>query len=128
MTEGRGGLPAATWWLLKARWRVASNGLRRGNRWRGLTLALVGMALAFLALVALGGSWLMTRGIVELTGLEQPADVVPSTILSGGLVLSTMVSFTVALAALYLSADLDLLLSAPVPRRAVFASKLLGGL
>lgn len=91
-------------------------------------MALVGMALAFLALVALGGSWLMTRGIVELTGLEQPADVVPSTILSGGLVLSTMVSFTVALAALYLSADLDLLLSAPVPRRAVFASKLLGGL
>ena len=51
-----------------------------------------------------------------------------STAFSGGLLLCVVVSFTVALAALYLSRDLDLLLTAPVPRRAVFFSKLLGGL
>jgi ABC-2 type transport system permease protein len=73
-------------------------------------------------------SWFLSRGIVELTGRPEAADVIPSTVLSAGLALSIMVSFTVALAALYLSADLDLLLSSPAPRRAVVVSKLLGGL
>jgi len=107
---------------------VTYNGLRRGARWRRFTYLLVAAALAFLTLVALAVSYVLTRGIVEIVGIPETADVIIATTLSGGLMLSILVSFTVALAALYLSADLDLLLAAPVPRRAVFASKLLGGL
>lgn len=113
---------------MRARWRIAVNGLLRGTRWRNVTLAMVGLALLVMALGAMVFSWFLTRGIVELTNRPEAAEVVPSSVLSAGLILSIMVSFTVALAALYLSADLDLLLASPVPRRAVFTSKLLGGL
>jgi ABC-2 type transport system permease protein len=112
-----------------ARWRIALNGVRRGARWRKTTYALVGLALLFLGLVALLVSYALTVGIAELTAPEVGrADVVVAVTLGGTLSLSVLVGFTVALAALYLSADLDLLLSAPLDRRSVFASKLLGGL
>jgi ABC-2 type transport system permease protein len=113
---------------LAARWRIAFNSFLRGARWRQATYLLVALALAFLGLVALAVSYALTIGIVEITENPRAADVVPATAYSGGLLLSVVVSFTVALAALYLSRDLDLLLTAPVPRRAVFFSKLLGGL
>lgn len=118
----------ATLRLMRARWRIAYNSFVRGARWRQLTYLLVAMALAFLGLVALAVSYFMTVAILELSNEPRTAEAVAATALSGGLMLSIVVSFTVALAALYLSRDLDLLLSAPVERRAVFFSKLLGGL
>jgi ABC-2 type transport system permease protein len=129
--------PEASWrslvretlWLMRARWRITVNALARGARWRRVTYLVVAAALAFLGLFALGVSWILTVGIRELTGqVVGKPDVIVATVLSGTLSLSVLISFTVALAALYLSADLDMLLAAPVDRRAVFASKLLGGL
>jgi len=118
-----------TLWLVRGRWRIAVNSVLRGARWRAATYAVVGVALAFLGVMALGGSYFLTVWIERLTGSDATAvDVLPATVLSATLSLSVLVSFTVALAALYLSADLDLLLSAPVSRRSVFASKLIGGL
>jgi len=113
---------------VRARWRIAWNTLRRGARWRRLTYGVVVAALAFLSLVSLGFSWGMTFVIGGVTNDPTAADVLIASTLSGTLVLSFLVSFTVALAALYLSRDLDLLLAAPISRRAVFASKLVGGL
>jgi ABC-2 type transport system permease protein len=129
---------------MAARWRIAYNGFRRGARWRRVTYLVVAVALAFLGLVAFVGTYFATIGVVELaapgarrSGASGAAlaalaggqtHVIVATTLSGVLMLSLLVSFTVALAALYLSMDLDLLLAAPVDRRAVFASKLLGGL
>ena len=117
-----------TGWLIAARWRIAVNGLTRGARWRRLTYLLVAGALMFLAIAGLVTSYVLTFVISGITGDPVRADVVVSTTLAGTLTLSFLVSFTVALAALYLSKDLDLLLSAPIPRRAVFTSKLVGGL
>ena len=122
------GFFSATARLVRARWRIAWNTLRRGARWRRLTYAVVLAALAFLSLVALVVSYVFTIVIAGVTNDPTAADVIISSALSGSLMLSFMVSFTVALAALYLSADLDLLLSSPISRRAVFASKLVGGL
>lgn len=113
---------------MAARWRIASNSFLRGARWRQATYLLVALALLFLALVALLVSYAMTLGIGELTDSLTATEVVVSSAFSAGLMLSIVVSFTVALAALYLSRDLDLLLTAPVPRQAVFFSKLFGGL
>jgi hypothetical protein len=114
--------------LMAARWRIAYNSFARGARWRQLTYLLVAGALVFLGLMAMGVSYIMTRGVIEFTGNPRLAETIAATILNGGLMLCIVVSFTVALAALYLSRDLDMLLVAPVERRAVFFSKLLGGL
>lgn len=116
--------------LMAARWRIAWNSFRRSARWRRVMYAVVAAAVVFLALASLAVSYVMTRLIVNLVGTEQApqADVIVAAAFTGGVMLSFMVSFTVALAALYLSRDLDLLLTAPISRRAVFASKLLGGL
>lgn len=119
---------AATRWLVAARWRILWNTLRRGARWRQVTYLVVAGALAFLALVSLFVSYATTAWIVRLTERPEAADVVAASTLAGVLMLSFLVGFTVALAALYLSADLDLLLASPVSRRAVFFAKLVGGL
>jgi len=127
--ESHADLLRATLRLMASRWRIAWNGIRRGARWRQLMVLLVALAVAFLAFVSLIMSYVITRVIVGVSDYRpEPADVVVSTALSGGMLLSLMVSFTVALAALFLSKDLDLLLSAPISRRAVFVSKLIGGL
>lgn len=122
------GLWRSTWWLIAARWRIAYNTFMRGARWRRFTYVLVAGALAFLTLISAAVSYGMSRVIVSISRQPELADVIVGTTLNGGLVLSVLVGFTVALGALYLSSDLDLLLSAPVPRRAVFNSKLVAGL
>ncbi len=124
---GNADLVRASLWLMRARWRIAWNSLRRSAPWRQLMGILVSLAVAFLAFVSLVVSYALTRFIVGVTESPVPADVVVATAFSGGMLLSLMVSFTVALAALFLSKDFDLLLAAPIARRAVFASKLIGG-
>jgi len=52
----------------------------------------------------------------------------PSIVLFGTLVLLVLTSFTTVLSSLYLSGDIDMLLAAPVPMRAVFVVKFFGGL
>ncbi len=126
--ERPGSLVAEVLRLMGARWRIGWNGFRRGARWRRIVYLVVLLAVAFLSSVALLVSFVLTRFLVEVGESPREADVLVNSALSGGLTLSFMVSFTVALAALYLSKDLDLLLSAPMPRPAVFAAKLLAGI
>ena len=52
----------------------------------------------------------------------------PSAVLFFALVLLVLTSFTTVLSSLYLSGDMDMLLAAPVPMRAVFVVKFFGGL
>jgi ABC-2 type transport system permease protein len=52
----------------------------------------------------------------------------PSIVLFFALVLLVLTSFTTVLSSLYLSGDIDMLLAAPVPMRAVFVVKFFGGL
>ncbi|MCB0217135.1 MAG: hypothetical protein KDH92_10895 [Chloroflexi bacterium] len=113
---------------MRARWRIGWNTFLRGARWRRMIFGLVAAALAFLSLTAMLASYGLTRFVGNITEDAQRADVIVNSTLSGSLVLSFMVSFTVALAALYLSKDLDLLLAAPLPRRAIFFAKLVAGL
>lgn len=126
--DGHLGLGASVLRLVRARWRIAWNGLRRASAWRRFVGLVVLAALAFLSLMSLLASYGMTRIIEGVTERREATEVIPVSTLSSGLVLSFMVSFTVALAALYLSKDLDLLLGSPLSRRAVFFSKLIAGL
>jgi ABC-2 type transport system permease protein len=52
----------------------------------------------------------------------------PSAVLFFALALMVLTSFTTVLSSLYLSGDMDMLLAAPVPMRAVFVVKFFGGL
>ncbi len=128
-------------YLVRSRWTIAWNTVARGSRWRRVTYAVVAGALGVICLAVFGTGWAATAFLRSFTfrdfTLEQQAagldarpatDVILASSLSGAMLLSAMVGFTVALAALYLARDLDMLLVSPVPRRAVFASKLLGGL
>lgn len=131
----------AFWWLVSSRWTIFWNTIARGARWRRLTYALVAGGLvvicAFLGAMGFGlTAFLRSFTQADLTAAEIAAgvdaraatDVIVATALSGAMLLAVMVGFTVSLAALYLARDLDMLLVSPVSRRAVFASKLLGGI
>lgn len=135
----------ALWVLVRARLQIARN-----TFWRGKLSSKLGL-VALAALVTLGAIALysFTRFVVralrspELAELLReaaaetpglPTDVapllaaVPSLVLLGALGLLVFSSFSSLLSSLYLSGDIDMLLVAPVPMRAVFVVKFFGGL
>ncbi|NTU81375.1 MAG: hypothetical protein HGA45_18685, partial [Chloroflexales bacterium] len=135
----------AIWVLVRARLQIGRN-----TFWRGKLSGKLGL-VAMVALGALGSFALysFTRFIVsalrnpDLADLLReaaarspglPTDVapflaaVPSAVLLGALALLVFSSFSSLLSSLYLSGDIDMLLVAPVPMRAVFIVKFFGGL
>jgi ABC-2 type transport system permease protein len=134
--------------LIRARLLITRNTL-----WRGKLIRKIGLIL-LVALVGLGsyGFYRVSRGLVELLTspdviewfareaaraapeLGIPSDLtpyllaLPSLALFFVLVLLVLTSFSSVLSSLYLSGDLDMLLVAPVPMRAVFIVKFFGGL
>nr|PZN32748.1 MAG: hypothetical protein DIU80_04490 [Chloroflexota bacterium] len=124
----------------------------RNTFWRGKLISKIGMLV--LVVGAGFGVWLiytLARGAVGLLTSDQfleilataarespeaglPTDFrpyldsLPSIALFGVLVLLIFTSFSTVLSSLYLSGDLDMLVVAPVPMRAVFIVKLFGGL
>ncbi len=95
----------------------------------GLVLLTVGVAVGCYLLCdailnELSSPQLIQSGI-DLTSLF---DSIPPIILAAVFILTLMASFRILLQALYLSRDMDFLVSAPIPIRAVFVSKLLEAL
>lgn len=131
--------------LARARLQIVRN-----TFWRGKLGGKIGL-VAFGVLLALGafGLYSFTRFVVE--GLRSPElaellrevaarspglpsdpapllAAVPSAILLAALLLLVFSSFGSLLSSLFLSGDMDMLLVAPVPMRAVFVVKFFGGL
>ena len=117
--------------LLRLRLRIFWSGIKRGTRRRKI-------GLAFLALVILAGlgllvyvSWSLLRFLQspQLAGFvgDQSVfiDSLPTLMVGGAFLGILLTSFGVLLQALYLANDMDFLLAAPIPIRAVFVSKLL---
>ncbi len=121
----------AVWKLLRLRLRLSINGFRH-SRLRAKILMIIG-ALGLLAAAAaiLFVSWLFL-GFLRSPELGQfvPFDAasilraMPELLLTGLFFGVLFTSFGVLLQALYLSGDMDFLLSSPVPVRAVFITKL----
>ena len=133
--------------LVRARLQIARNTFWRGKIGRKIALVLAAAALIF---GAYGLYWLMSAAVRFITSprfvtqLERaaraaptagiPTDFMPfllslpSLVLFGALVLLILTSFTTVLTSLYLSGDMDMLLVAPVPMRAVFVVKFFSGL
>jgi len=122
-----GALLADTWLLLTLRWQMMLNKFQhRSTGGRLLTtmgLLAIALPVAFLSAgVGFGGGWLL-RTFPDLA-LE---GILPGLILTVVALMLLITSFGTALGSLFLSSDLELLMIAPVDRRAVFLSKLLDG-
>lgn len=125
------GLWSAVWKLLRLRALITINGIRRAsgrNKARLAILALFVVSILFAAYVA-------SFALLRLLRSPRLAEIVPGAgsfvasmpvlVMETGFVIILMTSFGVLLQAMYLAGDMDFLLSAPIPVRAVFISKLL---
>ena len=116
------------WKLMRARGRITWNNIRRASRGRKIGYLFAALGLTVLALVLVFVSW----GI--LTALRQPqvAELVtpdlirsvPVFFTSATFLAGLLTNFGVLLQALYLAGDMEFLLAAPIPPRAVFVTKL----
>jgi ABC-2 type transport system permease protein len=116
------------WLLLTLRAQVAWNGFTGRSLSRKLVLVLVTLVIGGGTIAGTGGiGYALGRVLSRFPelGLES---LLPGLILTVAALLILVVSFGVALGSLFLSGDLDLLMTAPVDERAVFVSKVLGGM
>jgi hypothetical protein len=130
VSAGLGLWPAVST-LLRLRLQILLRGFRRSTPQRKFGTILLGVVL----IVFLGG--LFTLSWMSLGWIRSPEfaviagdvgaflDSLPSLVLGSAFLGILFTSFGVLLQALYLAGDMDFLLSAPIPHRAVFVSKLL---
>ena len=131
--------------LVRMQFVIARNTFWRGKIGRKILLILTVLGLSAAAF----GLYRLTQLIVEALTSQSFAELLvraartipglsldvqlyllalPSAVLFLALVLMVLTSFTTVLSSLYLSGDMDMLLAAPVPMRAVFVVKFFGGL
>ena len=128
------GLWVSVWRLLRLRLAIMVNGFRRAKI--SMKIGYIAATLGFMALLG----FILFISISLLMLLRSPhlpsefGDITPLlssfptilvTVSAIGILLT---SFSVLLQALYLSGDMDFLMSAPIPIRAVFISKLIQAL
>jgi hypothetical protein len=122
----------AVWKLIRLRLQIIFNGFKHARTIRKILTIVAGFSLLAFAGMILFLSWLLLNFLrspqltqyvgMDVTPFLQAMPVLIFTTLFMGILLS---SFGVLLQALYLSGDMDFLLSSPVPIRAVFVTKLL---
>jgi ABC-2 type transport system permease protein len=121
----------ATWKLIRLRLLIWVSGFRRGrtrDKVGRIALLLFFAAIMVFVFYATQALLKLLRSPDLVNLLPNPAALVeslPVTVLGAVFVGILLTSFGVLLQALYLANDMDFLLSAPVPMRAVFLSKLL---
>ena len=125
------GVFLSTWTLVRLQLLIWLNGFRRGKMRDRVGRVVVLMLLIgtmvfvfFISRVVLG--YLRSPSfLAAVPDLPRLTESLPVTVLGAAFIGILLTSFGVLLQALYLSGDMDFLLSAPVPIRAVFLSKLL---
>lgn len=119
------------WKLLKLRWIIFYSGFLRAKRGRQIGMIILGLVLLAGVVTVFIISWtllsfLRSPVLAQYVGnIQILFDNVPVLILTAAFLGILLTSFGVLLQALYLAGDMDFLLSAPIPIRAVFISKLL---
>jgi len=118
------------WKLMRLRWVIFTSSFRRSKlRSKIMTIILgvvvvAGLAVAFMISYAFL-KFLQSPELAQYVGDTTPfLESVPVIVVSAAFVLILLASFGVLLQALYLAGDMDFLLSAPIPIRAVFVTKM----
>lgn len=117
--------------LIRLRWVIFYSGFKRAKPLRKFFTVFLGLLIIGVFI----GSFVMTAFLLRLLNsplisesgidLASLVDAIPVLIVSGAFLAILLTSFGVLLQALYLANDMDFLLAAPIPIRAVFLSKLL---
>ncbi|MBN2547895.1 MAG: hypothetical protein JXB15_01960 [Anaerolineales bacterium] len=125
------GLWSMVWKLLRLRLIIQISSFRRAKTRKKFGMIVLGiLLLAFLGFIVFI-SWALLRFLQDprmaeyIPELASLIDSVPIMIVGGAFLGILITSFGVLLQALYLAGDMDFLLSAPIPIRAVFISKML---
>ncbi len=119
------------WKLLRMRMVIFISGFRRSRLRRKIGMIFLGLLIIGGFALVFAGSWfllgfLRRPDLATYIGNVAPLlNSVPVLLLAGAFLGILLTSFGVLLQALYLAGDMDFLLSAPVPVRAVFITKLL---
>lgn len=114
--------------LLSLRWQIAWNSFR-ARKATTRVFSVVGSLVLFIFFAALSaGVGLLAGAILRRFPDAQLEPAIPGVVLAGVALFLLISSFGTALGSLFLSSDLDLLMTAPVDRKAVFVSKILNGM
>ncbi|MGE5222821.1 MAG: putative ABC transporter permease subunit, partial [Omnitrophica WOR_2 bacterium] len=119
------------WKLLRMRLSIFFNTFRRARLSRKIGTILLGLFILGIFATAFIISWLILSLLNSnqvsqyVQNAQALVESVPVLIIAAAFVGILLTSFGVLLQALYLAGDMDFLLSAPVPIRAVFIAKLL---
>ncbi|HPL28912.1 MAG TPA: hypothetical protein PLG21_12750, partial [Anaerolineae bacterium] len=125
------GLWPAVWKLLRLQALITVRGFRRAKTGTKVGLAFAALGIVSIIVFVFVMSFLLLnllRSPQLVAALPEAAHLaasVPVLIVQAGFLIILMTGFGVLLQALYLAGDMDFLLSAPIPVRAVFVSKLL---
>jgi ABC-2 type transport system permease protein len=122
------------WKLLRLQLAITWSTFRAARLRRKFGTIIVALLILIFAGAVFAGSWLLLGALRSpelaqiLAEQNQPSltpflETVPVLILAGSFLGILLTSFGVLLSALYLSGDLDFLMAAPVPIRAVFVAK-----
>lgn len=127
---GSQGLWHYIWKLLRLRLVILFSGWKRSKTrrkivWIVVAIVVLGLAalLFWLSLLLLG--FLRSPLMASLADPGALLNSVPAMVVSVAFVLNLLTNFGVLLQSLYLARDMDFLLTAPLPMRAVFFAKLL---
>ncbi len=124
-------LAPAVWKLLRIRLVISIRSFKRAKIGKKIGLILLYLFLFSLVVGVFVGSYfllgfLLSKEFADFIGNPMPfLRSLPTMLISAAMFIIFLTSFGVLLSALYLSGDMDFLLSTPVPIRAVFVSKLL---
>jgi ABC-2 type transport system permease protein len=125
------GLWPSVWKLLNLRILILWNGFRRASLRGKIGMGVLGLVVLAGMVFAFVLSWLLLKflrnpEVVQYIGVDNTFLVnIPILVVSATFAVILLTSFGVLLQALYLAGDMDFLLSAPLPIRAIFISKLL---
>jgi ABC-2 type transport system permease protein len=124
------------WKLLRLQAGISLSAFRAARLRRKIGTVVLAAVILVFAVIVFVASWLLLGFLRSpelakiLAEQNQPSatpflETVPVLILAGSFIGILITSFGVLLQALYLSGDMDFLLSAPIPIRAVFTAKML---
>jgi ABC-2 type transport system permease protein len=124
------GLWPSVWKLIRLRVRIMWNGFKRAKLGRKIStvivlLILVGGMVGLFFLSSLLLRFLQSPELAEYIDPGVFLDAIPTLVLTMAFFLMIMTNFGVLLQSLYLSHDMDFLVTSPLPMRAVFVAKLL---
>jgi ABC-2 type transport system permease protein len=117
--------------LLRLRWLLFRSGFKRSKTISKIFTVIFGLFLLGLFIGVFAGSYLLLRFLYSPEMAQYIGDIrtfvrlIPILVIAGAFLVNLLTSFGVLLQALYLTGDMDFLLAAPIPIRAVFISKLL---